>query len=389
VFRKGGLDFMDALSVHPYDSMPEDVGKEISDLRELAARYGHPELPIWATEFGHGKSSPAGRRDAARYLVQMCTALLAAGVDRLYWYLLRDYHEFKGMGLLHAPDSELGRYAPAPAYAAYANLIHQLGNARFIRREGDVRAPVYLFARQGQEVRVAWSSDLQAKLRLDSDEQLTVLDVVGRQTTTIDEGSAGTLVLNDTPVFIVGSVRRITAIGHSKVVADSVNDFSDQQGKAGWSYGYGTGADDGPDSATPDFQDMVPVADPWHRKWGQPRYPWLAIDPRDAHPSRSEGRPIWAIRRWTSSVNGPVRISGRIIRSAPQGDGVTAHIAVDGRFIFSANLGGASSTKGIEYEFKADLRSGSKVDFIVTPGPHDDINFDSTKFEALIIRDAP
>jgi hypothetical protein len=62
---------------------------------------------------------------------------------------------------------------------------------------------------------------------------------------------------------------------------------------------------------------------------------------------------------------------------------------VDGRFIFSANLGGGSSTKEIEYEFKADLRSGSKVDFIVTPGPHDDINFDSTKFEALIIQDAP
>ena len=90
--------------------------------------------------------------DAARYFVQMCTALLAAGMDRLYWYLLRDYHEFKGMGLLHAPDSELGRYASTPAYAAYANLIHQLGDTRFVRQEGDVRALVYLFMRHGQEV---------------------------------------------------------------------------------------------------------------------------------------------------------------------------------------------------------------------------------------------
>ena len=44
----------------------------------------------------------------------MSTDLLAAGVDRLYWYLLRDYREFEGMGLLRGPESELGRYAPTP-----------------------------------------------------------------------------------------------------------------------------------------------------------------------------------------------------------------------------------------------------------------------------------
>ena len=394
VFQKGGLHFVDALSVHPYGSTPEDVGKEIGDLRGLAAHYGHPDLPIWATEFGHGKPSAAGRREAARYLVRMCTALLAVGVDRLYWYLLRDYREFEGMGLLHGPESDLGRYAPTPAYAAYANLIHQLGEARFVRRDaGDARAPVYLFARHGQEVRVAWTSDPPAKLRLDSNERLVVLDMVGRQTMTIDKGSTGILVLDSTPVYIVGSVRSIAAIGRGKVLADSVDDYSDQQGKAGWSYGYhdGTGADDGLNSAAYDideFQQMVPATDAWRRKWGQPRYPWLAIGLRDAHPSRSAERPIWAIRRWTSPASGPVRISGHIIHAAQQGDGVTAHIAVDGRLVLSANLGGAWGTQEIEYDVKANLRSGSRVDFIVTPGLHGDINFDSTTFEARIIRDA-
>ena len=167
------------------------------------------------------------------------------------------------------------------------------------------------------------------------------------------------------------------------MVADSVNDYSDRQGKAGWSYGWDQ-------FRHPRLsQEMVPVADPWRRNWSQPRYPWLAIDPHDAHPSRSEGRLIWASRRWTSSASGPVRISRRIIRSEPQNDGVFAHIAVDGRLIFSANMGGASSTKEIEYDVKANLRSGSKVDFIVTPGPHDDIDFDRTRFEARIIKDEP
>jgi hypothetical protein len=54
VFKKGALDFTDALSVHPYGSTREDVGKEIADLRALAAHYSHPDLVIWATEFGRG-----------------------------------------------------------------------------------------------------------------------------------------------------------------------------------------------------------------------------------------------------------------------------------------------------------------------------------------------
>jgi hypothetical protein len=61
---------------------------------------------------------------------------------------------------------------------------------------------------------------------------------------------------------------------------------------------------------------------------------------------------------------------------------------VDGRLVLSANLGGAWGTQEIEYDVKANLRSGSRVDFIVTPGLHGDINFDSTTFEARIIRDA-
>jgi hypothetical protein len=394
VFQKSGLEFMDALSVHPYGSTPDSVGKEIGGLRGLAARYGHPDLSIWATEFGHGKPSDAGRLEAARYLVRMSTALLAAGVDRLYWYLLRNYREFQGMGLLHEPESDLGRYAPTPAYAAYANLIHQLGEAHFVRRDaGDARAPIYLFARHGQEVRVAWTSDPPAKLRLDSDERVVVLDMVGRQTMTIDKGSAGTLILDSSPVYIVGNVGRVMAVEPGKLLADSVEDYSDQQGKAGWSYGFddGRGAGDSLNSAAyaaDDFKLMVPVTDRWGRKWGEPRYPWLAVGPYSTHPSRSAGRPISAIRRWTSSASGPVRIRGHIIHAAQQGDGVTAHIAVDGRLVLSANLGGAWGTQEIEYDVNANLRSGSRVDFIVTPGPHGDINFDSTTFEARIIRDA-
>ena len=37
---------------------------------------------------------------------------------------------------------------------------------------------------------------------------------------TIDQGNAGALVLEGTPVYIIGSVRRITAVERGQVVAD-------------------------------------------------------------------------------------------------------------------------------------------------------------------------
>ena len=156
LFRNGALDAMDAVVIHPYRKVPEGVEDKIGALRQLMARYGKPK-PIWATEFGDTADMRKNKDDVARYLVRMSTLLLSAGTERIYWYLLKDYQEFAGMGLLLSETAPAGRYTATPAYAAYANLIKQLGGARFQRREpGEAR--VYVFSRGGGEIRVAWST---------------------------------------------------------------------------------------------------------------------------------------------------------------------------------------------------------------------------------------
>ena len=63
------------------------------------------------------------------------------------------------MGLLRSESDPAGRYVPAPAYAAYATLIKQLGGARLVRRESsDPDLRIYLFSKNGHELRVAWSA---------------------------------------------------------------------------------------------------------------------------------------------------------------------------------------------------------------------------------------
>ena len=395
IFQAGGLDYMDAVAVHPYGSAPEDIATEIAALKQLMARHSG-ERPVWVTEIGRGSASPEGRRDAARYLVRMFTTLLSAGVERIYWYLLRDYQNFAGMGLLHGPDNELGRYVPTPAYAAYANLIYQLHAATFVRREPtDPRTHVHLFDRSSKQVRVAWSTQLTARLRLETDETLAIVDIMGRQTFLVPEGGGIDLLINDVPVYVIGNVRRIAEARRDELLADSVEGYSDQQGEAGWYYGYyhgGPGQGDGLDPGAyrdDHFEPLERVTDQWSQKWGDHRHPWLSIGPRNAHPSRAAGRPVWAVRRWVSNVSGRVRVSGRIAINKEKGDGVTARIFVDGRVIFAADLGGAEHPEAVSYELEVALANGSRVDFALGPGPQGDINFDSSAFTARITRDRP
>ena len=394
VFAAGGLSFMDVLVVHPYGSSPERVIGQLHELRSLLTRYGRPDMPIWVTEFGQGRATPEGRREAASYLVRMGTALLAAGIDRMYWYLLRDAREFAGMGLLRAPDSKFGRYAPAPAYAAYAHLAQQLGGATFLRREAsDPRSHIYLFEHAGREVRVAWTIDGPITLRLRGEERLAVLDVVGRERSSLDPGVEADVILDSRPVYITGKVRRLVEVRSDQLVADSVKDYSMRQGELGWYYGHydgdAAGHGDGRDAAAytdDDFELLETVTDAWSRRWGDAEYPWLAIGPTNAHPSHSAGRRVWAVRRWVSTIDGPVRITGRVSNASGQGDGVTAHVLVDGQRLLSTNLGGGLPTQQIEYDLETEVRLCTLVDFVLTPGRGHDINFDSSTFEARILR---
>lgn len=158
LFRHGALDAMDAVVIHPYRKIPEGVEEKIAELRQMMQRYGKVK-PIWATEFGDTADMHKSRDGVARYLVRMSTLLLAGGVERIYWYLMKDFQEFSGMGLLRSESDPAGRYVPAPAYAAYAILIKQLSGTRFVRREpSDPDLRVYLFSKAGREICVAWSS---------------------------------------------------------------------------------------------------------------------------------------------------------------------------------------------------------------------------------------
>jgi hypothetical protein len=198
---------MDAVVIHPYRREPEGVERQIDSLRQMMARYGTPK-PIWATEFADTADMRKSRDDVARYLVRMSTLLLSAKVERFYWYLLRDYQQFSGLGLLRDEKDPLGRYAPNPAYVAYTTLIHQLGGAHFLRREeGDPRLNAYLFTDGAREIRVLWASESAVAYELTSASPVQRISIMGAESTLTPQAGRVSLVIDRNPVYLVGDAR--------------------------------------------------------------------------------------------------------------------------------------------------------------------------------------
>lgn len=390
IFAAGGLQYMDGVSVHPYryGSAPEGFENEIAGLETLIRKYnGGKPKPIWVTEMGWflKKSQAPGdltitEAEQAKFAVRGDCLLLSAGVQKMFWYLFRDYNEFATMGLVRDERDPLGRYAPKPAYVAFAVMARQLAGARFVRREPAADG-VYslLFGRSGEEIRVLWATT-PTPLTVGVKSALSQTDLMGEtQALTPAEGTLR-LALTDAPVYLHGvvtlpppppAVKRV-------VLADSRRDFSDTQGRNGWQYGFWDG------TGTYHFQPLpkYQVTD-FKREWTGPS-PYLEVTADEQHPGAADGRPVWSIRRWVSPIAGQIRIQGEVGHGT-EGDGVNVHVLADGVSLYQQKFGGGAAVAG-KIDLLVPVHVGSTVDFAVDPGPGTNIDYDATQFTVTILR---
>ncbi len=390
LFAYGAQDYLDVLDVHPYRSIPEGVESDIAALRALSATYNHNNgpKPIWATECGAPDTVNAGRQDMARYLVRLMTLLRSAGVERVYWYLAYDYDGYS-TGLVRSPTDPLGPYVPSSAFPAYSNLIRQLYGATYVARDNtDARTRMYRFLRGASDVRVVWSTEGTAQLVLSANAPLTRVDIMGRSIVLQPANGLIAITADTTPSYLIGSISAVQEIGRDGIIADSLRDFSGTQGAANgtWSYlnGYNiTGTAYDPN----DLTSMTYTSTSCGYEYAS-FYSFAKIDAGGGHPSARFGyavvHPVWTVRRWQSNVTANATFSGTIIRASPYGDGTGVRIYVDGNPVYSTIIGGAGTGATIRFAFTTSIRTGSKVDFVLTPGPGIDVNYDYADFRAQI-----
>lgn len=387
VFKHGCLDDLDAVEIHPYRGRPEGVEQEIAALRALIRKYNHgAEKPIWATEFGY--LDPRGP-NAPRLLVRQSALMLSQNVRSMSWYLMRDYNEFKGMGLVHDGSDARGPYSPAPAYCAMAAMIRLLHDARFTAREAAApysRTYVLRFRKGSDDLRVCWATH-PGRIRVTGAGAVTRVDLMGnRRSVKLNDGAA-VLDVDETPFYLLGKAAGVTEVaGAETVLADSIEDYSTRaQGTNGWSYGYFDGSASA--SYTPDaFQPMHTVTTMWGETWVGPME-YLGASSDSLHPQTRNGKAVWAIKRWKSPVRGKIVVRGSFERDR-QGDGCTVLILVDGKPVHDAHVGGPTSPTQSAFSLTLAVKPGTLIDFAVTPGPANNIDFDSTRIDAEVLQPA-
>jgi len=387
IFKLGGLKSMDAIVIHPYRQEPEGVDTEIQELKALIKKYNDgKEIPIWVTETGrHTKDEydwekgkkmfEMGRAEGARYLARIYTLLLSEKVAKIYWYLSSDHMEFVSMGLLrnHAKEeSGMGRYAVAPAYVSYANLIHQLDGAEFVRREPMPeysRTHVHTYQRDGEEIRVAWATQ-PSKLRMKASGPLKVYNLMGAEVPV--QAANGEIVfdLTEDAIYVIGKVEEVSEIDSGRrVIASSNDDYTKTQGGNNWYYGY---YENGV------FKELKQVETMWGYNWGGVGG-FLAISPGDMHPEMNSP----AVLRWKSPVDGKLTIKGHW-ENKGQGDGIIGVITVDGKELNSQQVGGSGKPRA-EVNLPVEVQKDTIIDFVCKPGAN--TAYDATNREFMIIQE--
>ena len=197
----------------------------------------------------------------------------------------------------------------------------------------------------------------------------------------------------------VGFEADSTVISSPTLIADSIAEFSGNQGGNGWFYGYWDKKADG--DAIYAASDFIPFPRGTGNVlagtnfWNGSKWDFPATDPSlveltagGGQPSAENGNinlPVqWAIRRYVSETNGQLRITGTLACQSLNGlcgDGVVGRIFVDGAQVFSRPV--KFSSEGYSIVVAANL--GSTIDFVIDAGAANNDFCDTTTFTAKVL----
>ena len=187
-------------------------------------------------------------------------------------------------------------------------------------------------------------------------------------------------------------------------LADSVKEFSGIQGGNNWYYGYWDRGNDADGVYAP--AEFLPFPrngtllgannffsnNVWH---------WFPASDARTELNRLGGVAAgdngidgglnhWAVRRWVSETSGLIRIYGVLgdrstCGDSSVGDGVIAHIYIDGLEVFSQAIRQTS----VGYSITATVNTDSAVDLVIEPGGTRNDQCDNAAFTAVIATTSP
>ena len=183
----------------------------------------------------------------------------------------------------------------------------------------------------------------------------------------------------------------LSGVAHSQtLIADSLTEFSGNQGENDWNYGY---------YYTANYEQSQPRGSNFviAKKYLYPANRWypyankkskVYVSATGGHPQawwqtcKKKGKPrycvgyepihVWfSVRRWTSDVTGRIRIDGTVQRHGRGGDGViTDVVLVDQKVEKGLHPKFIKGDDLSKYEFseEIDIEVGDTIDFVISSG---------------------
>ena len=233
LFALGALNYMDGITIHPYDTDPEQLEKQLGILRTAM---GTTPRPIYVTEFAKEVDSIP---DTASYLVKATTVMATSGVAEADWYALRQQGSASNIWYKNVALASFSGQLLAPGQAFQMMSQQVLAKGAGTRVAVDDFTYAYEF---GQNAMVIWGEPRSLTVTT-SAKFYNAQGAQIAQPTAISEDSP-IIIVSDTPLIYGGNV----TLGATQLVADSYDQFDftyDVSGPATYEgpwayYAYGT-----------------------------------------------------------------------------------------------------------------------------------------------------
>ncbi|MFB7914497.1 hypothetical protein [Streptomyces sp. NPDC056061] len=223
LYAIGGLDYMDALSVHHYGypNPPETALATLPQVRADLDAAGGKDFPLWITENGYPTHNDGvSLATQAAYLPRAQIFSFASGVDRYYWYDLTNdgtdvnnkEHNFGGF---KRPTADVKAWQPKPSVVTEGVLIRQLAGRAYAGRDdaGSDAVRSYRFGTGNDTVRTLHTTaSTPGTAELTASGPVTVTDQMGHTKTYLPVGGKVQLGIDDKVLYVKGAVSGVKAV---------------------------------------------------------------------------------------------------------------------------------------------------------------------------------
>ncbi len=374
----GTLDLLDAISIHPYTTPPEQFADQIGVLRGVIGN----RIEIRVTEFG---GNFASLDEAPAYLAKMLSVMGAAGIESASWYALARQSYFPNMELWNTAAGQA-----TPAGEAFQFLDGLLAGAPTIARVAtDDFTYFYTF---GDNAAVLWGQTGSVSLA----PGVAAYDLEGNRIAQFDGRISA-----DQPIILKseGAISAESVAFHAgALVADSFDQFDvtnkDAAGagfEGPWSYFTRSGT--GQTTALQTMGGGLKSGEPWTPYLGSQ---WLrplevnatSVTPVDFSGGTSAASRYAVLERYRSPVAGLFTIKGDYDVGDQSKDGIYLTVTVNDLQILQQHV--YDPAHGNRYSFSLDhvrLAAGDRVEFTVSSGAN--ATGDATARHIQIFSEAP